>query len=307
MLQKTDDVMEGGQYVRSEDFHNQPVVSNSHPGDKQQTSTKLQKTDNKPPPTLLDIASSVRSPVVLTAINQAFIDITINFILSIRRLNLTPTIVIVCEDRKSYDVLSQWENITTVMTHLELSNSDAKNWRSKAYNQLVDKRVPYIIELLKNGKDVFFMDTDIVWLADPFPYVSGNLDIAVIHDYPENKENKIIYCAGYAFFRNTAASRFVVYQWQRQLVSPQRKEGSEQQGKFNKALKKGKGRSGKQKLKLKVLPRNLFQAGFEFFNSSTPLEDRPIRPVMIHNNWIVGLQPKLERYKKYGLWYLETD
>lgn len=249
----------------------------------------------------------MQSPVVLSAINEAFIEITENFILSIRKLNLTPSILIVCEDKRSFEVLSKWKNITVVMTHLQLSKSDAEDWRSKAYNKLVDKRVPYILELLQHGKDVFFMDTDIVWLADPFPYIHGKVDVAVIHDYPVNKEKKVIYCAGYAYFRNCPAAKFVVHHWQKMLVSPKRKEGSEQQGKFNKALKKGLGQKGNKKLRLKVLPRNLFQAGFEFFNSSSPLEKRPVRPVMIHNNWIIGLAPKIERYKQFGLWFVESS
>ena len=51
-----------------------------------------------------------------------------------------------------------------------------------------------------------------------------------------------------------------------------------------------------------TLDPSSYPNGHRYFNEREKCDEIPI---LIHNNWIVGLNPKIERFKKHGLWYID--
>lgn len=61
-------------------------------------------------------------------------------------------------------------------------------------------------------------------------------------------------------------------------------------------------------LQLDILPDEVMPPGFKFFNRTFMEENRHRyegRLLIIHNNWIIGHDPKRQRFKDYNLWDVE--
>jgi hypothetical protein len=49
-----------------------------------------------------------------------------------------------------------------------------------------------------------------------------------------------------------------------------------------------------------ILSQSLFPNGFVYFE-----QERKNKAMIIHNNWIVGIENKINRFKNEGVWYVE--
>src|SRR5688572_18054490 len=61
----------------------------------------------------------------------------------------------------------------------------------------------------------------------------------------------------------------------------------------------GKDMQDKQSLKFCRLPEYSFPDGVELFDVHEP-QKHGIYPVLVHNNWIVGAQAKIQRQQRWG-------
>jgi hypothetical protein len=62
-------------------------------------------------------------------------------------------------------------------------------------------------------------------------------------------------------------------------------------------------RSG-AKFILRFLDRDLFPSGKNYFSERKP-QAKGVTPVVIHNNYIVGAQAKIDRFRNENLWYID--
>lgn len=177
--------------------------------------------------TLPELIENLTSPVLLTTVNFGFTDFLQNLLFSIWRLRLQPNIVIICEDKESYVDISRYQKslnlrINLAMTHKDLSPTIALRYNTSEYGKLVNKRPRYVQMLINKGIDVFFIDTDIVLIGDPFPFFNGTSDVYV----QKELVNGTALCAGFFYMKSNSRTRKMVSDWIQYLKKHPKKNGS---------------------------------------------------------------------------------
>ena len=59
----------------------------------------------------------------------------------------------------------------------------------------------------------------------------------------------------------------------------------------------------KNNIKYKLLPWKKYCNGDLYFNKKKKYFKKR-KPLVLHNNFIVGLEAKINRFKKHGLWFI---
>ncbi|XP_071815912.1 uncharacterized protein [Apostichopus japonicus] len=273
-----------------------PVISSVGTIDKRVHNGTVRDT-NSTENTIFDVINNgLTSPVLLVCANDGFLDFLTNLMLSISRLNLSPNILIICEDVLIYHKLSQHKEMFSVhyrlaLTHLEKSLSEASAWKSDGYIHLVRKRPRYVGILLSHGIDVLYVDTDIVWLGDPFPFFTGVSDIYI----QQELEESILYCAGFFYMRSNIRTITFVDTWAKTHFKGRRGI----QRAFNDLL------AIYNNISVAPLPTSQFCSGHTFFSSKTPWAEREPPVIEVHANFIAGFQNKKESLMNAGLWFLK--
>ena len=244
--------------------------------------------------------------VVLTTVTSSFIDFTENWLLSISRLGgIHPKIYIIAEDQQTYDhfrATSLMSNINIISApHFEANSSLL--FDTNEYKNFVNKRPKYILDILDSGHDVLFCDVDIVWFHRPYRYlIDSDVDIYFLQD--QGPPDETVLCAGFALYRATNATKQFMKRWIDEINSF--KEPRPDQIVLNRLLIKNKLLIEKPvpKVKFEVLDPDHFVSGRFYFNESWRKANPHVKPVVLHNNWIIGRDVKVERFKQIGKWFL---
>lgn len=252
---------------------------------------------NKGPGKKTPVSSPSRPPpVVLATTNSAFLDFTKNWLESIRRLEVRPkNITIVAEDELTYRSLANYTEVHRVKPDVVLPPDKKLEFDSPAYKAFVNKRPKYILSLLEKGHDVLFSDVDTLWLQDPFKHFTGDYDIYIQEDQPPPK---MVLCAGFVYYRNTPTTIQFVKKWIKRLRETKNEKPDQMILNIMIRYKAIKG------LKLKILDRRKFLSGQHYFDEDWRRNNTDVVPVYVHNNWIIGHDVKVERFKQLGHWYV---
>lgn len=243
---------------------------------------------------LTDRVRNMTSPVLLTTTNYGFLDLLLNLLVSIQRLSMQPSVLIICEDRPAYvELLKRQSNFSLkyqlALTHLQESATKASTYNTAGYITLVKKRVSYIEILMQRGLDVLYIDSDVVLLANPFKYFTNDsFDIFFQRD-------KDTACTGFLYMRANQKTQSFVTAWK--IALPGDQYGN--QHAFNKVMKK----FGKE-LKVNGLLPNLFMSGDEFRNVGKAWYLMSPQPVQVHANFMRGEGTKVDWLKKNELWFV---
>ncbi|XP_022084717.1 UDP-D-xylose:L-fucose alpha-1,3-D-xylosyltransferase 1-like [Acanthaster planci] len=242
------------------------------------------------------------STVVLTTTNNAFLDMTENWLASIRRTRACPNITVVAEDQQAYRFLSRKAVVGLHIQQTGSGLSTAKKlvFNTKEYKKFVNKRQRYILRFLEQGWEVLFSDVDTFWLRDPFPFLQGNFDMALeVDEYRQKGKKGSFYCAGFVYFRPTERTLRFVREWIRFMEADEKLRPDQVVMNLLIAEKKV------PRLKLQVLNSDRFPNGKLFFNETWRRDKRGI--VVVHNNWIIGHDPKVERFRNNSMWLVDKN
>ncbi|XP_033624314.1 UDP-D-xylose:L-fucose alpha-1,3-D-xylosyltransferase 1-like isoform X2 [Asterias rubens] len=233
--------------------------------------------------------------ILLTTTNSAYLDFTENWLESIRRTRACPNISVVTEDDQAFNYLSNktMAGLNVLMTQTAKSTTGKLVFNTKEYKKFVNKRQGYILDLLEQGWEVLFSDVDTFWLRDPFLFFQGNFDMALEEDNHEPAS----YCAGFVYFRPTERTMQFVKEWIRFMAND--KTMKPDQVVMNIMIRR-KVIAG---LKLRVLDSNKFPNGKLFFDDEWRKDKKDF--VVVHNNWIVGHDPKVERFRNCSMWLVD--
>ncbi|XP_071789197.1 uncharacterized protein [Asterias amurensis] len=233
--------------------------------------------------------------ILLTTTNSAYLDFTENWLESIRRTRACPNISVVTEDDQAFNNLSNktMAGLNVLKTQTAKSTTGKLVFNTKEYKKFVNKRQGYILDLLEQGWEVLFSDVDTFWLRDPFLFFQGNFDMAL----EEDNHNPASYCAGFVYFRPTERTMQFVKEWIRFMAND--KTMKPDQVVMNIMIRR-KVIAG---LKLRVLDSNKFPNGKLFFDDEWRKDKKDF--VVVHNNWIVGHDPKVERFQNCSMWLVD--
>ncbi|XP_038061661.1 uncharacterized protein LOC119732270 [Patiria miniata] len=236
--------------------------------------------------------------VVLTTTNAAFLDFTDNWLESIKRTGACPNITIVAEDDVTLTYytkrLTDYPGLHVVRTDSGVTSSKPLIFDTPIYRHFVNKRQRYIQEYLHNGYEVLFTDVDTYWFRDPYPFFEGNFDLAVEEDISR------FYCAGFVYFKPTNRTLKFLQDWIQFMESDTRLKPDQEV--MNKLIEQRK----VPRLKVRVLDSKHFPNG-KLYSSREWRGYHKRDVVVMHNNFIIGHDKKLERFHNYGLWLLQNE
>jgi hypothetical protein len=226
--------------------------------------------------------------VVLT-VSDGFDDMFKNWYSWFKNLKLHLEVIIIAKDHATFWRYSSLTGVTTVLSP-RMSNTDnvtAHAYESKEYKSLVSTRAADILYALQYRSNVLYTDTDTVWLKDPTSFLRGDFDFAGGLDAWKN--NLPYYCTGFLALKNTSKTRALLIKWNMALTqNPQLNQPI-----FNDLLYEHV-----PSIRHRPLSRTHFPSGDLYFDHGYKQ-----LAVVVHNNYIIGVDSKVQRFKSNGLWF----
>jgi len=183
----------------------------------------------------------------------------------------------------------------------QLRSSLGSQYGQKTYYETIALRGRVVNQLLHHGIRIWIVESDSIWFGDPSPVlhrfhnqdvIAGQDGDGLLDRYPEG---------GFLFLNSTVKARALsdaLLSWQIEVLRYMHESEV--------------GDAGNEMLQLPRLlaqlncswsffPESLFVSG-RWYSSETLRSQTT--PLVIQNNWLVGVQPKVERAKLWGHWHL---
>ena len=251
----------------------------------------------------LRASSTAEREVAVVLATAGYADMLANFLCSAHSVGRRNILVISASRTVLRLALENDIGFTTPVPSIFSSiASETATFGTLAYQELMLFRTRAVMRILDLGYRPIVADIDTVWLSDPWLAWREvrDFDLLVTDD-----NNEV--CGCFVYLNSTAGSRSL---WSILLKSHVLM--------VDDALKNGRlasfadseqkiltrliyGREYKGDLRVFVLPKDSFPSGYSFFSSTL---DEKKAPLIVHNNFIIGKEPKVSRFQRYGLWLL---
>ena len=174
-----------------------------------------------------------------------------------------------------------------------INTGTASTWGTKSFQNKVHWKLVMLIRALELNVRVLYIDSDIVLLKNPLPYLNSISG----YDLIAQKDSTI--CSGFMYLYPTKITKEVLKK--AALLRPKLPNAGDQ-----KAILTAVNRT--PKIKVFLLPPHIFSSGETFFKFHSYYWD-PINKnqIMIHNNFVIGTNNKLYRFKELQLYKLDVN
>ena len=228
---------------------------------------------------------SSESWVVLVSVSADVDDMFRNWLYWYQMLHLGLKIIVFAEDNDTMNKYSGVKGIDVLLNASEIGNGAGLDYRTLAYKQMVSRRPFYLLQLFELYTNIIYTDIDTVWLKDPRPYFHGDYDFWAQTDDPDTL------CTGFLALKKSNNTRRMLMLWNKELI------GKDQliQPIFNRVL-----HNTSEDFKYAKLPEVEFPPCNILRKNLSENEQNLV--VIVQNDWIIGKQDKIERFKKSHLW-----
>ena len=247
-------------------------------------------------------ASPLKSPaswVVLLQLNSGFYDLFLNWLSFYNKLDLGIDVVVMAEDdaikeKLEAEILPLSPNVKVERSALDVGDLQAFDYDAEKFNRIVATRASHIQSKLQAGTSVIYTDVDTVWRMSPLPYLAAvggdEVDLIAHVDAEENNGVSPWYGTGFlAMASNDRVIRFMsALEKEFQSKDPQLFQPL-----FNEFLHQI------TLVRHQALPATEFPSGQRYFSDGY---DERNAAVVVHNNYILGHDPKVFRFKEQKLW-----
>lgn len=184
-----------------------------------------------------------------------------------------------------------------------VSSEGSTEYRSAAYDAVVNLKTQLAYDVLLRGFSVFCVDADVYVQHDYEPYISS-LSTETVYFSSESvaatgltfpgQEPRYYFNAGVYLIPHAPGPMSFVEHW----IARQKETGEDEQQLLNQILKcTTVSDCTWSSVPVAPLPEDLFQNGNNAFARVWPNPEAAERAFIIHNNWADGLGPKLYRFK----------
>ena len=171
---------------------------------------------------------------------------------------------------------------------LSFPEHSSGSYNDSAFNKIVYTKLKVSHDQLSKGNSVFVSDLDIVFLRNPWEYLTSLLEEYDIIFQPDASR----FCTGFYLARPSAPS-IDLFDCSEQI----KLQGDQSdQGYINTKIRRHSKRY--KNLKIKTLDKTLFPYGNYWYNH----QPFPSKPYIVHYNWVAGVANKINKMKKYGHW-----
>jgi len=222
----------------------------------------------------------------LTYLNSGCKDICDNMILSAEKVGISKNdFIIIAFDRPIYDYYSKKEFDVELFD--DVPEQQYHNWtwdENSKFRALVKNKWVLIKKYFEKNKPLMWLDTDVVFLKNPSAFLEQMKNPTFQIDFPVKCA-----CTGLMYFPDCELSQKIIDD-----LGAQNTE--DDQLVCNNYLEKNE-----LKKQVDFFNLNYFPNGGYFFDAKGTNIDTAI---MLHCNYIVGLENKINRLKETKVWYL---
>ena len=222
-----------------------------------------------------------------------------NCIHTLTQYNLKNKLIVRTLDDTAEQCISSL-GVTTDYKQTELGQE--ADFASTAFYNIVKEKIIMIKYLLETyQKPVLYIDTDIVFLKDPTQdinaFITNNEYDVVFQSDSQNFEPTFgNVCAGFMLFMYNDKSLELLNKTLDIMNSYTNYAGGDQT-----VINNVKNQF--DDLRMGLFENYEYPNGARYFkNLDTVYQDRT--PIIVHNNWIKGLDEKIQRFKEHGLWFI---
>lgn len=219
----------------------------------------------------------------LTFLNSGCIDICKNMLKSAENVGLNLNdFIIACIDANAYEQMKSYKGAYLAFEH---EITEYKNW---SFDETSDFRkiVKYKWKIIKDNyikyNSLCFVDTDIVFLKNPLPFISKAEKILFQCDLPGST-----ICSGFMVFNNTDKCKELI-----EICGNNIEE--DDQILINKLVL-----TNEYINSIGLLKPNMFPNGHVYYQQNIKND-----AIIVHNNFMVGIEEKTRRFKEEKLWYI---
>jgi hypothetical protein len=188
---------------------------------------------------------------------------------------------IACLDSNAYENLNEYKN---AFLYVDQPVVEYQNWtfdENSGFRNIVKNKWSIIQKIYQEHKNLCWVDTDIVFVENPIEYISGHEEVLFQGDSPGST-----LCSGFMVFNESKECK--------QMINDcASSEGQDDQLIINDVA------INKYPENIAILNRDLFPNGYAYYT-----EGKKENALIVHNNWMVGVDTKIEKFKEENLWYL---
>lgn len=218
----------------------------------------------------------------LTFLNSGCLDICKNMLVSAEKVGIDMNdFFIACLDENSYESLKHYSNS---FLYKDLKIKDYQDWTfssNSGFRNIVKHKWNIIEHIHKKNPNLCWVDTDIVFLENPIQYIEDNEEVLFQKDYPGS-----VICSGFMVFNETVSCKELIEE-----CSSYKSEDDQ--------LIVNKIALEKYSNNIALLNVDLFPNGYAYYS-----ENKKENAIIVHNNWITGIENKIQKFKEENLWFL---
>ena len=227
----------------------------------------------------------------LTYLNSGCIDICENMLISAEKVGINmDDFYVGCLDEESYQKFSYLKNAFKFADEELTEYQDYTLDSDGGFRKIHMYKWPIIKKIYQEHKQLCWVDTDIVFLKNPTEYLTGHKTFRAQNDYPGHRAG-----GGFLVFNDSEMTESLI---EDMSTNPERRFD---QHLLNYYIE------GAYKTHYKPLPRELFLNGktyYELLDTTKTKEELVRSAYILHNNWMVGIDNKISKFKEEGYWYL---
>jgi hypothetical protein len=229
--------------------------------------------------------------IILAFVDFSFVELAINlYEFSFRRLNIK-NFLFVCSDEKCFKLLNR-RGINCFLYKHDTNFAKPSDYGTAEFSIKVRIKMEIVTAAVMLGFIVFQTDVDVVFLKDPIPKLTSDVDLLIQDDIHELN-------SGFFVLRPTYSGVMLAQRALENIVLG----GMRNQIAVNKAvIKMVKGNS----LSMRILDRQQFPCGKVYFEWGKKMfsgdGNSDNDAYIVHNNWIYTKAAKIYRFKETGLW-----
>ena len=218
----------------------------------------------------------------LTFLNSGCIDICKNMLISAENVGIDmDDFYIACLDLNAYESLKEYKN---AFLHIDQPITEYQDWtfdENSGFRNIVKNKWSIIQKIYQEHKNLCWVDTDIVFVENPIKYISGHEEVLFQGDSPGST-----LCSGFMIFNESKECK--------QMINDCAScEEQDDQLIINDIA------INKYPENIAILNRDLFPNGYAYYT-----EGKKKNAFIVHNNWMVGVDTKIEKFKEEKLWFL---
>lgn len=284
------------------------------------TSPTLADTSNEDLEVISAFASKNGNSITLVVVTHAYLELTLSWICNVQVGGFMPKgLIFLTSEAKTYEILKEIPNTETVLVNsLNGGNEETgTEYKTPGYWRLMLDRTILISNLLRMDIDVFLVETDSVWLRDPMHTISN---YTMQQESPEilgimQSDRNIN--GGFLYVRSTIGTKYLyryiegsfkrefIRQGMDKVTSPSYRKGiKNDQTYLTHILFHDKSFQSKYKIKFQPLDANKFVFG-NWYEKNTFYGVNAISPTVVNNNFIIGIDNKVARARRFGHWFLD--